>query len=137
MKRHRPDRSREADELGRDMELAELLAGLDPATADPSYWLRFRSWVLTRASGELARRRIMQDLTMADVLASWSRAVVPVAMAAAVLAAVALTRTPGAQRPAEVGIEELLVAGLGDETIPTALAGDEESASLVFAAEAF
>ncbi|HSM61773.1 MAG TPA: hypothetical protein VK849_13285 [Longimicrobiales bacterium] len=137
MKRHRPDGSREADEVGRDMELAELLAGLDPATADPSYWLRFRSWVLTRASGELARRRLMQDLTMADVLASWSRAVVPAAMVAAVLAAVALTRTAGVQRPAQVGIEELLVAGLEDDAIPTALARDEASGSPVFASETF
>ena len=47
-----------ADDLGREDELAVQLRSLDPSQGDPSYWVRFRNWVMTDAASELARRRL-------------------------------------------------------------------------------
>jgi hypothetical protein len=127
-----------ADELGRDMELASALQFLDPAADDANYWLRFRAWVMKSATAELARRRLMAELTMGDVVTSWSRAVVPTALAAAAVAGLVLLRGPGMTvTPVPVGVEELLVVGLEEEAIPSALAADEATASVAFAAERF
>ncbi len=127
-----------ADELGRDMELVSALQFVDPATDDPNYWLRFRAWVMTNAAAELARRRLMAELTMGDVVMSWARAVVPTAVAAAAVAGLVLLRGAGvAASPIPVGVEELLVVGLEEEAIPSALAADEATASVAFAAERF
>jgi hypothetical protein len=126
------------DELGRDMELASALRFVDPATDDANYWLRFQAWVMKGAAGELARRRLMAELTMGDVVASWARTVVPTAMAAAVVAGLVLLRGVGfAGAPMPVGVEELLVVGLEEEAIPSALAAEESAASVAFAAERF
>jgi len=126
------------DELGRDIELASALQFVDPATDDANYWLRFRAWVMKSAASELARRRLMAELTMGDVVTSWSRAVVPTALAAAVVAGLVLLRGTGiAVTPVPVGVEELLVVGLEEEAIPSALAADEATASVAFAAERF
>lgn len=127
-----------ADELGRDAELASLLEFADPASRDPHYWLRFQSRVLKRASAELARRRLMADLTVGEVLSSWARTVVPTAVFAALVAALVLVRGHTAAAPAPVGVEELLVAGIDDQSIPAALQADSEEASQVaFAGERF
>lgn len=127
-----------SDELGRDVELASLLSFVDPATDDPNYWLRFRAWVMKNASPELARRRLMAELTVGEVVTSWARTVVPSALAAAALAGLALLRSAGVGPPPLVGIEELLVVGLEEEeTIPRTLAPDEASVQVVFAAERF
>lgn len=127
-----------ADELGRDIELASALQFVDPATDDPNYWLRFRAWVMESAASELARRRLMADLTMGDVVTSWARAVVPTALAAAVVAGLVLLRGTGITvTPVPVGVEELLVVDLEEEAIPSALAADEATAFVAFAAERF
>ncbi len=54
-------------------DLGASLSALDPASADPAYWPRFRAHVIDRAGAELARRRRLAELTVADVLSSWSR----------------------------------------------------------------
>jgi hypothetical protein len=127
-----------SDELGRDVELASLLSFVDPATDDPNYWLRFRAWVMKNASPELARRRLMAELTVGEVVTSWARTVVPSALAAAALAGLVLLRSAGVGPPPLVGVEELLVVGLEEEeTIPRTLAPDEASVQVVFAAERF
>ena len=127
------------DELGRDMVLAEALQALDPASDDPNYWLRFRSWVMTEAASELARRRLVVELTVEDVLASWSRAVLPVAMAAAV-AAIAFMRTLEVDQPpvaTAVGVEELLVVEVPEETQPVLLSPDAASGIVAFASDVY
>jgi hypothetical protein len=125
-------------ELGRDMELASALRFADPAADDPNYWLRFRAWVMKNAAAELARRRLMAELTMGDVVTSWARAVVPSALAAAVVAGLVLLRgSEVAGPPVPVGVEELLVVGLDEEAIPSVLAADEATAFVAFAAERF
>jgi hypothetical protein len=80
-------------ELAQDMVLAERLAALDPASEDPNYWLRFRGRVMTDAARALAQRRLIAEITVADVLASWGRAIIPTAALAAALAGVLLVRT--------------------------------------------
>ncbi|MGD8320758.1 MAG: hypothetical protein PVJ02_09895 [Gemmatimonadota bacterium] len=128
----------DADELGRDAELASLLELVDPAARDPHYWLRFQNKVLKSASGELARRRLMADLTVGEVLSSWARAVVPTAILAAVVAAMVLLHGQPVTAPMPTSVEDLLVAGLGDQTIPAALSSDEDGTSQVaFAGDRF
>lgn len=82
-----------SDELGRDMVVAEALESLDPASLDPNYWFRFHGRVMAGAESELSRRRMLANLTVVDVLASWSRTVVPTAMLAAAVAALMLMQT--------------------------------------------
>ena len=81
------------DELGRDMLLAEQLAALDPATEDPNYWFRFHAGVMSNAARSLAQRRLIAELTIADVVASWGRTIVPTAALAAALAGIILLRS--------------------------------------------
>jgi hypothetical protein len=129
-----------SDELGRDMVLAEALSALDPATEDPNYWFRFRGWVMSGAARELARRRLMADLTVGDVLTSWARTVVPTAVAAAAVAAFVLVRAGAAvpqvaQEP--LGLEELLVSDLSNESVSVLLTPDAASGLVAFASEIF
>jgi len=125
-----------AGELGQDEELAQALGLLDPAQQDPNYWFRFRSWVLSNAAPELARRRLMHELTVADVMSSWARAVVSTAALAAALAGLLLVR--GADAPAlqPIDVEELLVSEVEGETIPILLA-PEANGAVAFASEIF
>ena len=122
-----------SDELGRDMELASALELLDPERSDPGYWMRFRSRVMRLAGPELARRRLMGEPSLPDVVMSWSRAVVPAAMLAAALAGIVLLRDHAVPQPATVGVEELLVAGVQGSTIPAEL----ERTQVAFASESF
>jgi len=128
-----------SDELGRDMELASALAFVDPAGVDPNYWLRFQSWVMARAGHELARRRMMTDLTIGEVLSGWARAVVPTAVIAAIIAGFVLLRAAPVTVPARATVEDLLLVGLEDETIPATLTSDEDAAAeaVAFAGERF
>lgn len=127
------------DEEGRDMDLASILEAVDPAKADPNYWLRFQSWVMEAAASELARRRLMANLTMGDVMTGWARAVVPTAVLAAAVAALILVQKSwsGDRQAVAASVEELLVAGMERATIPEALDAGEAEASVAFAAERF
>ncbi|HIF22661.1 MAG TPA: hypothetical protein EYQ27_12345 [Gemmatimonadetes bacterium] len=125
-----------ADGLVLDKELAHALRLVDPVSQDPNYWFRFRSWVVSNAAAELARRRLMHELTVADVMSSWARAVVPTAALAAALAGLLLIRGPGLPTPQSVGVEELLVSEVEGEPIPTALA-PATSGAVAFASETF
>lgn len=122
--------------LNQEDELAQALGLLDPAQQDPSYWVRFRSWVVSNAGAELARRRLIRELTVADVMSSWARAVVSTAALVAALAGLMLVRGAGAPDLQLVGVEELLVSEVEGETIPTLLA-PETNGMVAFAAEIF
>ena len=130
------DGSDYADGLGQDEELAQALGLLDPAQQDPYYWFRFRSWVLGNASAELARRRLMHELTVADVMCSCARAVVSTAALAAALAGLLLVRGADAPPLQPVGVQELLVSEVEGETIPTLLA-PVTNGTVAFASEIF
>ena len=125
------------DDLGMDMELAQALRSLDPATQDPNYWFRFRGGVMTRAAPELARRRVMGRLTMGDVMSSWARAVVPTAALAAALAGMLLMRAETSSNPQPMGLEELLVSEIPGETVPVLLAPEGTEGVVAFAPEIF
>jgi len=123
-------------ELEQDVELAQALALLDPAQQDPNYWFRFRSWVLTNATAELARRRLMHQLTVTDVMSSWARGVVSTAALAAALAGLLLVRGPGAPAPQPVGVEGLIASEVEGETMPS-LIPLETNGAVAFASEIF
>jgi hypothetical protein len=126
-----------SDELGRDLVLAEALAALDPATEDPNYWFRFRGWVMTGAGGELARRRLMAELTVGDVLNSWSRTVVPTALLAAAMAGIMLVRSGDDPTARHIGVEELLVSEISSETVAALMSDDDTEGAVMFASDDF
>lgn len=66
------------------MDLSEL----DPGSQDERYWAWFHQTVMTRAVAELALRRELARQTVSDVLASWSRSLVPAALVAASVATI-------------------------------------------------
>lgn len=133
------------EEDGRDPRLVEPLRALDPGSTDPAYWFRFHRRVMSDAAGELARRRMMGDLTVSDLLTSWSRTLVPGAFLAAAMAAFLLLQDPGPEpssrsATAPMGVEEVLVDGLEGPTIPAALAPDaspDEWGGVFLASESF
>ena len=111
-----PDRS-PTDEMGPDPRLGEALRVLDPETRWPGYWRRFRGQVMTAARDELARRRMLADVTVSELLASWGRVLVPTAaIAAAAAAALLLGPAPESvdRSPLPVAFEEVIGAELGD-----------------------
>ncbi len=63
------------------------LEAVDPGYGLPGYWERFHAMVMERAALELARRRRRARESVAAVLSGWSRSLIPVAAAAAVVAA--------------------------------------------------
>ncbi len=125
------------DDLGPDVELAEAFAHFNPDHRYPNYWLRFRQWILENAKGELARRRLIHELTVGDVMTSWAKTVVPVVLLAAVVAGLLLTRDQSAVPVQPMGIEELLVSEVEGQIIPAALAPSETSDAVAFASEVF
>ena len=129
---------REGD-LGRDIELEEQLRVLDPSQDDPSYWFRFRGWVMKEAEGELVRRRMSVDLTVEDLLESWARTVIPVAMAAGI-AAITLIRSSPDDAPElfmAVGVEELLVREIPAQTQPVLLSPNAAEGIVAFALDIY
>lgn len=87
------------------------LDALDPGFDDPAFWHRFQGKVMSAAMPALARRRWNRELTVSEVVLSWSRMLVPVSAAAALAAGFMLMQggaTP--LTPPLDAIEELLVA---------------------------
>ena len=113
-----------------------LLRALDPAHDRPGYWERFRAEIMERAAFELARRRELARESVELVLSGWSRSLVPVAAAAAVIAAIMLgsenTQDPGPGTP--LVLEEVLATDLGDEVLQTVIAGEAHASTVAFMA---
>ena len=128
---HRIHEMEAPEDLDRDPELAAALAVLDPASHDPNYWFRFRSWVMSGAARELSRRRIVARLTVGDVLESWARTLLPTAALVAALAGLLLLRDEPVGELPPIGVEELLVSEIEGSTIPARIA------NVTFAAEGF
>lgn len=103
-----------------DARTRELLSTLDPEGSDPGYWRRFHRWVVNTAGPELARRRLAANVTVSDVMVSWWRALVPAAVATAVLAGMMLLRERVSPPPvAYVDMAEMLVAGVEAPEMPS------------------
>lgn len=122
------------DEPVRDTGLTEALGSLDPASVDPNYWFRFHGQVMAGADRELARRRMMTRLTVGDVLASWSRTLVPTALLAAAVATLILIRTGSGSLESPASADGLLAS---DEVVPVLLPHEAHTAFASFAAEIF
>jgi hypothetical protein len=71
-----------------DIEPRLDLTLLDPGERDPDYWDRFQRAVVQKAMPALARRGKRVRLTVGGVLTSWSRLIVPGAVAAAAVAGI-------------------------------------------------
>jgi hypothetical protein len=137
----RPNERYDGDAV--DSRVRQLLGALDPGVEDGGYWLRFQRSIMQRAAGELARRRAMAELTVADLVSSWARAVVPTALLAAAVAGLLLIELPGsgvrdAGGESMLGVEEVLAEGMEGNRIPSVLSDESLPASgVVFAAEIF
>jgi len=98
------------------------LSPLDPESRDAGFWLRFHGRVLEQARDELARRRMTEGLTVAEVVFQWRKPLVPLTLLAASLAGVFVY---GHEEPAPdlspVAYSEALVEDLEGDPIPTVL----------------
>ena len=121
------------DASDQDPWLQQRLGALDPAERTPGYWSNFQRTALLAARPELLRRRKLAELTMSDVMFSWSRALVPAAMMAAATAAFLLVRSDRSA-PLPVRLEEALSEGI--EVAGSAPSVDLE-VEISFASESF
>lgn len=139
MIQHRDGKGGMADSQGPDPVLGRALRSVDPGTSDPTYWFRFRSRVMAGAAGELARRRMLADLTVSDLVVSWGRALVPTAVVAAALAAFLLVQDLPGPAVLPLGVEEQLAEGLEGAPIPTVLTSEDQpdAGGVIFASEAY
>jgi len=75
-------------------------------------------------TGELARRRMVADLTVSEVVTSWSRAVLPTALVVAAVATMLLVRPSligiDAEPSAPLALEEMLADDIADAWTPPA-----------------
>jgi len=113
-----------------------LLRVLDPAHDSPGYWERFRAEIMERAAFELARRRDRARESVELVLSGWSRSLIPVALAAAVIAAIMVggeaVRDSGPGTP--LVLEDVLASDFSDEVLETAITGEAHSSPVAFMA---
>ncbi len=109
----------------------------DPAWDDPRYWDRFHAAVLARAVFELATRRRQAQQPVAAVLSSWSRSLIPVALAAAVIAALLIgseaNRGPAPAAP-PLALEDVLGDEVGDGSFQAVMQGELHASPIAFMA---
>ena len=118
--------------MNRDEGIQDLRA-LDPATEDPGYWAGFRTAVLSRAVGELARRRELARLTVPGLLSSWSRSLIPVSLAAAAIAAFMVSYERASEsEAAPIALEELFLEETREGPFNAVMEGTMEVAPAAF-----
>jgi hypothetical protein len=117
----------------RDRALERALGTLDPAAHVPGYWTDFRRRVMLAAAPELARRRRWAEVTVSDVVFSWSRTLVPSAMMAAAVAGFLLMRAGSRDLPAPLRLEQILWEGIDLTSGPQV----DLEVEISFAAESF
>ena len=115
-----------------DAWLGKRLARLDPSQSEPRYWFEFHRGVMLSAGGELARRRRAAEVTVSDVVFSWSRALVPAAIVASLAAFFALR--PASDTPAPIRLEEILWGGAG---VSASDVSDELTVEISFAVDVY
>ena len=116
--------SRNGSEPEGDAWVEQTLTALDPAAREPRYWFEFHRGVMQSAGAELARRRRLAEVTVSDIVFSWSRALVPAAAAASLAAFFALR--PVSTEPAPLTLEEILYesADVSSIDVSSAVAGE-------------
>ena len=120
------------DPAEHDAVVAQALRALDPSAEDPGYWFRFYGRVMSSIRRELARRRMLADLSMSDVVAGWARTVVPTALMVAAMAVFVLLRPAQTVGPPLVGVEELLTSGPDGVAVPAVVTGEFFADASVF-----
>ena len=109
---------------------------VDPGYGRPGYWKRFHAAVMERAAFELARRRGIVRESVAAVLSGWSRSLIPVAAAAAAVAAFLVgseVRHAADARP-PLALEDLLADEVEDEIPPFEIGGQVPANPVAFMA---
>ncbi|MYA10138.1 MAG: hypothetical protein F4087_04095 [Gemmatimonadetes bacterium] len=106
-----------------DNDRVTALEVLDPGHERPGYWGRFRTRILENAAFELARRREVARVSVAAVLSGWSRSLIPVAAAAALIASIMIANEARQQaEPApRLVLEDMLGGALGASSFQAAL----------------
>ena len=108
------------------------LDSLDPGFRNPGFWLRFHGRVMGVAQMELARRRMVGELSVVDVVFAWRKAVVPLALLAAALAGILIIGN-GPEAPIQmVALEEVLTQDLNLLTTSGVLSGEASTAEAIF-----
>ena len=117
-----------------DNDRLTVLEVLDPAGEHPGYWDWFRGRIMERAAFELARRREAVRESVVAVLSGWSRSLIPVAAAAALIAAimVASEARQDLQPAPQLVLEDVLGGGLGESAFQAALSADAISSPVAF-----
>ena len=117
-----------------DNDRLTVLEVLDPAGENPGYWDWFRGRIMERAAFELARRREAARESVVAVLSGWSRSLIPVAAAAALIAAimVASEARQDLQPAPQLVLEDVLGGGLGESAFQAALSADAISSPVAF-----
>lgn len=119
------------------------LRELDPARTDAGYWHRLHMRIVAAAAPELARRRARGSVP--GLVLEWSRAVVPAALLAAMMAGILLLQD-GPDAPADrltaasgVAVEELIEGAAGDfmEPAVASLETDEDGGTVWLAGGSF
>ena len=118
------------------------LRGLDPERSDPGYWGRFHASIVDRAAFELAARRRRARESVQAILSGWSRPLIPLAVAAAVAAALLaveggagkgeLSGPQASTEPPALVLEDVLDDGVGDGSLRAVLAGELHATQAAF-----
>ena len=109
------------------------LEALDPGSRDAGFWLRFHSRVMASAQAELARRRMVVELSVVDVVFAWRKALVPMALLAAALAGVLITGSEPEESVRILALEEVLTEDLNLFSTSGVLAGEGAFQESMFA----
>jgi hypothetical protein len=117
----------------RNLDDRAPLDPLDPGSRDPGFWIRFHAAVMAQAKDELARRRMVGELTITDVVFRWRKALVPLTLVAASLAGIlALDYGEPVDPLGPIALEEALVEDLNGDPIPTVLGAVAELDEVAF-----
>ena len=109
------------------------LEALDPGSRDPGFWLRFHGRVMASSQAELARRRMLGNPGVVDVVFAWRKALVPMALLAAAMAGILLMESEAEPPVQLVALEEVLTEDLNLLTASGVLIGDGVAREAVFA----
>ncbi len=120
----------------KDNDRVTALETLDPAHERQGYWEQFRARILENAAFELARRREAARESVAAILSGWSRSLIPVAAAAALIASIMiLNETQQQAEPApRLVLEDMLGGTRNANPLQAGLAAGVQSNTAEFIA---
>lgn len=116
--------------------IRRALQSMDPGYERPGYWDRLRTTVMERASSELERRRRLARESVAGILSGWSRSLIPVAAAAAAIAAFLIGSEvrQAADTSPPLLLEDILANEVGDGAFQAVMSGRAPASPVAFMA---